>query len=386
MTLGGTFGFILDNQLGSDEGFREYLWSPGEGMRYALGALASARYGRYLITIIFDMFFTVILFKLLYPRLVQAAGFTVKGREWIANGFVSALISVVTFKVYANMTRFEWAYPSGVEDVRDQWVSGQTMLLATVIMNMVYLMGETRTRVGEPGINDPFVKLLVTFFTFTLLLVLQEYDVLDPSTKEEYEYNSTTLVLGPENELYYNVSLPLRNVCLTQARASSGFAIFFILTAFCLAFVIFGTSAQSLSSLRMACACRPSRRGGPSGASAAERDSSADVGVESSVGVSTLSRTVSRAHRRNMSPIDKAGNSQAVLPRDTGRDRMLGQIVLFLLFFSVIVLFVMFFTFVPLYHSNRPASSREELYDGRINWKQACDDNDRDVLRSIGLS
>ena len=28
-------------------------------------------------------------------------------------------------------------YPSGVEDVRDQWISGPTMLLATVIMNMV---------------------------------------------------------------------------------------------------------------------------------------------------------------------------------------------------------------------------------------------------------
>ena len=52
MTLGGTFGFILDNQIGSDEGFREYLWSPSSGMKYALGALASARYGRYMITMI----------------------------------------------------------------------------------------------------------------------------------------------------------------------------------------------------------------------------------------------------------------------------------------------------------------------------------------------
>ena len=62
MTLGGTFGFILDNQIGSDEGFREYLWSPQSGMKYALGALATARYCRYLLTILFDMFFTVILF------------------------------------------------------------------------------------------------------------------------------------------------------------------------------------------------------------------------------------------------------------------------------------------------------------------------------------
>ena len=56
MSLGGTFGFVLDNMVGSDEGFREYLWSPQGGMKYAVGSLATARYGRYLITIVFDMF------------------------------------------------------------------------------------------------------------------------------------------------------------------------------------------------------------------------------------------------------------------------------------------------------------------------------------------
>ncbi len=56
-----------------------------------------------------EQFFTVILFKQLYSRLVLAAGFTVRGREWIANGFVSTLLGVLTFEVYANMTRFQWA-------------------------------------------------------------------------------------------------------------------------------------------------------------------------------------------------------------------------------------------------------------------------------------
>ena len=101
MTLGGTWGFVLDNMIGTDEGFREYLWSPLSGMTYAMGQLRSERYARYIITILLDMFFTVILFKLLFPKLVQLSGFTVKGREWIANGFVSATISVLTFKVGA---------------------------------------------------------------------------------------------------------------------------------------------------------------------------------------------------------------------------------------------------------------------------------------------
>ena len=48
------------------------------------------------------------------------------------------------------MTRFQWAYPSGIEDPKEQWISGPQMVLCTVIMNMVYLTSETRTRVGEP--------------------------------------------------------------------------------------------------------------------------------------------------------------------------------------------------------------------------------------------
>ena len=47
------------------------------------------------------------------------------------------------------------------------------MVLATVIMNMVYLTSETRCRLGEAGINDPGVKVAVTLFTFFGLWLLQ---------------------------------------------------------------------------------------------------------------------------------------------------------------------------------------------------------------------
>ena len=47
------------------------------------------------------------------------------------------------------------------------------MILATVIMNAVYLVSETRVKVGEPGINDPGVKVVVTMVTYGLLFALQ---------------------------------------------------------------------------------------------------------------------------------------------------------------------------------------------------------------------
>ena len=103
MALGGTFGFLMDNMVGCDEGFREYLWSPQGGMKYALGALASRRYARYLLTVMFNMFFTVILFRFLFSKLIRLAGYSHRGREWIANGMVSCFVSLVTFQVFANM-------------------------------------------------------------------------------------------------------------------------------------------------------------------------------------------------------------------------------------------------------------------------------------------
>merc|ERR1712185_557157 len=70
MFLGNTFGFILDTML------------------------ATERFMRFFVTVIFDMFFTVILFKHFYSKLVQVAGFSQNGREWMANFVVSAVLGV----------------------------------------------------------------------------------------------------------------------------------------------------------------------------------------------------------------------------------------------------------------------------------------------------
>jgi len=323
MTLGGTFGFIMDNQLGSDEGFREYLWAPTSGMKYAMGALATARYGRYLITIIFDMFFTVILFKLLYSKLVRLAGFSTHGREWIANGMVSCFISIITYQVYANMTRFEWAYPSGVEDTTNQWISGQTMILNVVIMNMVYLVTETRVKVGEKGINDPPVKVGVTMITYLGLFLLQDYKVIDPSVNDDASGGKQE----PLNHTDYH--LPLPRVCETVARWSQGAGVFTVIATLCLGFVIFVTSKQTLSGLKhIFC------RGPP--------------------------------------PPDSP----------TRADYMLGKMVLFVCFLVLTGAIMLFFATVPLYSAGE---ARRPTIGGR-DWVDACMSNDVVALEEMGLS
>ena len=231
IVLGNTWGFALDCIFGSDEGLREYLWSPVLGMRYAMGSLASWRFARYMVTIVFDMFFTVILFQKLFSLVVTHPLFT--RREWIANAIVSSFISVLTFQVYANMTRFRWAYPSGREDPADPWISGATMILATVVMNMVYLTTETRTRWGEPGINDPAVKIVVTIAHFGGLALLQLCQRTDPDPADPLAHDP---VAG------LDVSCALKDVVATQSRAPIGLAVFLCIAIAALGYTIFATT------------------------------------------------------------------------------------------------------------------------------------------------
>jgi len=380
MTLGGTWGFILDNMLGTDEGFREYLWSTSTGMRYAMGALATQRFGRYIVTILFDMFFTVILFKQLYSKLVRLAGFTVDGREWIANGFVSTVISTLTFEVYANMTRFLWAYPSGKESLVNPWISGPTMVLCVVIMNMLYLTSETRSRLGEPGINDPNVKLAVTGFTFAALLGLIQANVIDPSViDEEYEgidpnaigatRISTPVVGGPSAPLYAtnwtNTHIPLKGVCLTLHKFPRGAAIFTGISLLCLAFVIFVTSAQSCTGLKAVCPrCCCGRGRKPPSLGAAAKQSSA-------------------AMARNPSPVSRENVTVPTRKLDDRMDRLQGQCCLFLLFSLLTFAIVVAFAFIPFYKAE--PLKRGEVRDEAL-WHDACYDYDIDALRQLGLS
>merc|ERR1719198_1203921 len=127
----------------------------------------------------------------------------------------------------------------------NQWISGNTMCLCTVIMNMVWVVTETRCRVGEPGINDPNVKIVVTAFTYFTLWGLQAVDgVIDPSVVSPRVSTMPSRVAN-----YTDPNIPLKTVCDMLSRSGQGFAIFFFISAFCVGFVVFGTSQQSLSGL-----------------------------------------------------------------------------------------------------------------------------------------
>lgn len=256
------------------------------------------------------------------------AGFAENGREYIANGLVSSAISILTYHVYANSTRFEWAYPSGEEDENKEWISGSTMALAVVIMNMVYLVTETRVKVGEPGINDPNVKVLVTLVTFLLIWQLRDGTILDPKaaiTKSNVTADQS------------NYNLPLPGVCATQANWRAGAALFSLIAIGSLGFVIFVTSRQSLAALLEDCGC----------------------------GCCTSKPTPS------VPP-------EARLSHASRRQLWLGKCVLFALYVLICLLIMVFFTFTPIFSAGKERDT--------TGWGEACEEDNKLALAKLGLS
>ena len=185
MVLGGTVGFLLDNMIGSEDGYRATQSSFGAGALFAFRRLASGAFARYSITVFFDVFVTVILFKPLFLRLVQLPFFHKEGfGQAMANGVVTNIIGTITFFAYANMTRFQWAYPSESAG-RDSWIKGTIFGLIVVVMAIVYLTANTQLVPGERGINSPGVKIGVVLAVFTLMGGLFFTNQMDQGTETE---------------------------------------------------------------------------------------------------------------------------------------------------------------------------------------------------------
>ena len=184
-----------------------------------------------------------------------------------------------------------------------------------------------------PGrINDPDVKVWVTGAHLCFIVLIWEY--MDPSLSNEEREAAKNLTATAGVD--YN--LPLFGVCEARAYGSLGYLAFGVLTALSLAFVIFGTSAQSLSGLKAAL-------GMPETMDVIDyRTSGADGQIPHTEGGKKRHRKV-----RNASPIDTLGRGVPMPPMDPVMDRLKGQCCLFGAFSALIWLMVLFFTFVPFY-------------------------------------
>lgn len=214
LCFGGTLGFLSDNFFGSDFGFA-LLREEGAGAawRHALGQLATASYLRYVLTVLLDVFITLILFKPLYVFASKLPFFRC-GNQALASALSGVLIGIITFQAYANITRFGWAYPSTTSRTKSDWISGGTMQVCTALACVVFLTSDTQVNPGEPGVNNPTVKLFVVLGALGLMSALAKLGASNPQldlevvpvkpihaaprTSQPVDYRQDDVVLGHE--------------------------------------------------------------------------------------------------------------------------------------------------------------------------------------------
>ena len=230
MLLGGTVGYLADNGLGSDTGLRIYQ---KEGivpwMKFMFGKIATGSFLRYQVTILFDTFVSLILFKPLYEWMTTSLPFfKCPGYGSFANAILSASISMITFNAYANQTRFLWAYPDSNSQSKQTWIKGSTMLLATTVMSMIFL--GTNTIIGynpekittgnvggkeinvikihecfrnSGGLNSPKIKIILVVFVLGLLTFMSMTNNVEPELARNLVFMKPEDLKGDE----YRVTL-----------------------------------------------------------------------------------------------------------------------------------------------------------------------------------
>ena len=202
MFYGGTVGFIADNVLGSDGGLKTMKENFFNGIGFGFGTLATGRYVRYLLTIIFDTFVSMILFKPLYLLFLRTKtafegsnilkglgiGSIFGGDEFpsFANAVASTIIGMTTFNAYANQTRFYWAYPDPNLPV-NSLIDTNTMLLVTAVMSMVFLISNTQVIPGEKGINHPKNKVIIVVGLLAITTIIGMAGVSSPTMNHQIQ-------------------------------------------------------------------------------------------------------------------------------------------------------------------------------------------------------
>ena len=244
-------------------------------------------------------------------------------------------------------------------------------------------------RLGESGINDPRIKLLVTGINFFILYILQESDYIDPSENPRAQNVTAD---------YRDVNLPLKGVCEAQANFGLGILIFAMITLICLSAVIFGTSPQTLTEIKAELTCyrkeKPVHRqpspprtvAPPAQTSSTTLDTSPptpDSGLHarSHKPDATITGRSARSFRRQAtsSTVTFASNNAAQRV-SVRKDLLRGQLCLFGSYLLLVFVLMLIFSFVPFY-SDDNGSARNET-----GWRKACDENDVDKLDNFGLS
>ena len=214
LLFGGTVGFVLDNFMGTDEGWMLLKTkSIGSAWDHAMSTLITQKFGRFLLTVVFDAMITVILYKHLIEFVIKLPFFRVVDSSR-ANLLTSMFIGGITFGAYANILRFSWAYPNVDAHDVSGWISGKVVSLVMTVVCVVFLTVDTKPNLNlntntteslaamfinpesvtsKPSsklsldINQPNFKLAFVLGTISALFALSKFELMDATPT----YNNT---------------------------------------------------------------------------------------------------------------------------------------------------------------------------------------------------
>ena len=191
MILAGLLGFILDNAIATEQGvsiFNGNSKSPqmenfGEAMKYGFGAIWSSRLPRYIITILLDIFVSLILTDAIikYTR----NWYFFRKHKSTHEILIMSFVAFTTFLAYANATRLEWAYPPTEQSYsKNDYIPTSTILLSSIISGMVFLVWNPISGPAE-GIVRKSNKVLLITVLFVIIVICYYGNFLDPEPNQE---------------------------------------------------------------------------------------------------------------------------------------------------------------------------------------------------------
>lgn len=164
--LSPVIGYILDVSFGSDEGLKKIFTY--EGVKYTFTKVASFSFLRYIVTVLLDVFISQPLMDaiLLYFNDVPNIRTTVQ-----------SIVAIITFKLYTNITRFQWAYTSPKVS-KDNMIKSSTIKMVTTLASILYLLNNI------PGSDPIKERIPVVMFTFMLITIMSFLQADDPTKKD----------------------------------------------------------------------------------------------------------------------------------------------------------------------------------------------------------
>lgn len=193
--LGPVIGYMLDIGIGTDDGFSMSSdfsnWIP-----YIFQSLISAKFFRYVITVLLDLFISDpiqdVLGEIVEPTRKEMENST----NWYANlvasnlpSIIQSIVGFITFNAYTNQTRFFWAYPSDDLPVDDR-MSPFIVSLATAIAGCLYITHNQHA-------DDVTTKMFYVILAIGLLYTMNQFGIDQaPTESEEWKKDNTEFGMG----------------------------------------------------------------------------------------------------------------------------------------------------------------------------------------------